>query len=222
MNEANPTGYPVTYDVQQQLSDRNRLTVFFRIILAIPHLLIVGGPGFIGGGAVTLWMNDDSSSSFSSLSNNGVLGLVAGVVAFIAWFAILFSGRMPRGLWDFQVMFLRWRANAIAYTALLRDEYPPFGSGEYPVAFSPGDYPEKRDRLTVFFRLLLAIPHAIVLFFLSIAWAIVIFITWLVIVFSGSYPEGLWQFNVGVLRWSLRLEAYVYLVRDEYPPFSLN
>jgi hypothetical protein len=197
--------YPLTFDVTQPEGPRNRLTSAFRIILAIPHLLIVGGPG-VGWGAN---------------SNTGVFGGVAAVVSVIAWFAILFTGRFPRGLWDLSHMYMRWRARAIAYMALLRDEYPPFGDDAYPVEFQL-DYPDVRNRWTVAFRLILAIPQLIVFFFVGLAGLIAAVIGWFAILFTGRYPEGLWEFGVGVLRWSLRLQAYLLLLRDEYPPFSLN
>jgi hypothetical protein len=197
--------YPLTFDVTQPEGPRNRLTSAFRIILAIPHLLIVGGPG-VGWGAN---------------SNTGVFGGVAAVVSVIAWFAILFTGRFPRGLWDLSHMYMRWRARAIAYMALLRDEYPPFGDDAYPVEFQL-DYPDVRNRWTVAFRLILAIPQMIVFFFVGLAGLIAAVIGWFAILFTGRYPEGLWQFGVGVQRWSLRLQAYLLLLRDEYPPFSLS
>jgi Domain of unknown function (DUF4389) len=197
--------YPLTFDVTQPEGPRNRLTSAFRIILAIPHLLIVGGPG-VGWGAN---------------SNTGVFGGVAAVVSVIAWFAILFTGRFPRGLWDLSHMYMRWRARAIAYMALLRDEYPPFGDDAYPVEFQL-DYPDVRNRWTVAFRLILAIPQLIVFFFVGLAGLIAAVIGWFAILFTGRYPEGLWEFGVGVQRWSLRLQAYLLLLRDEYPPFSLS
>ena len=77
-------------------------------------------------------------------------------------------------------------------------------------------------RLSVGLRLIYAIPQALVLLFLGIAWAIMVIIGWFAILFTGRYPEGLYTFGVGYLRWSLRVEAYVLLLRDEYPPFSLD
>jgi hypothetical protein len=224
MNEANPSGYPVTFDVEPQLTDRNRLTVAFRLILAIPHLLLVGGPAGIGSlGILALIFNGDDSNNFGGGGGSaGVIGIVVVVIAIIAWFWVLVAGKMPRGLWDFALFYMRWRANSIAYVAMLRDEYPPFGTGDYPVRYSAGEFPEKRNRLTVFFRLFMLIPHFIVLFFLGIAWWVTAIIAWFAILFTGSYPEGLYNFAVGYLRWSMRVEAYGYLMRDEYPPFSLD
>jgi hypothetical protein len=199
--------YPLAYDVTPPEEPRNRLTSAFRIILAIPHALIVGTPGSVGLG-----------------SNNGagLFGAVAGIVSVIAWFAILFTGTFPRGLWDLSHMYMRWRARAIAYMALLRDEYPPFGDGEYPTTFTLEHPEEPRNRWTVGIRLILAIPQLIVFTLVAIAWVVTAIIGWFAILFTGRYPDGLWRFGVGVQRWSLRLQAYLLLLRDEYPPFSLT
>jgi len=199
--------YPFSFDVEPQTTERNRLTVAFRLILAIPHMLLVGGPGFgIGVGS----------------DRTGALGMVAGVLAFINWFIIVFTGRANEGILSLQQYYLRWRARALAYEALLRDEYPPFGDGDYPVS---ADFPavvEDRNRWTVGFRFLLIIPQAIALFFVLIAWGVTALIGWFAVLFTGRYPDGLWQFGQGVMRWTLRVEVYILLLRDEYPPFSLK
>jgi len=207
---ANP--HPVTYFVTPQLTDRNRLTCAFRFFLAIPHLLIAGGPGGTG-------LNLGGAYGFGG---NGALGAVAVVTAVISWFAIVFTGKQPKGLWDLAAYYLRWRANSITYAALLRDEYPPFGEGDYPASFGLGDFPQERNRWNVGLRLFYLIPHLLILFFLGIAWFITAVIGWLVILFTGSYPEGLYRFAVGYLRWSLRVEAYGLLMHDEYPPFAFD
>ncbi len=219
-----PAGYPVTYEVEPQHADRNRLTVAFRIILAIPQWLLVGGPGGSGFSIGWGWWWDGLRWTFFRSIGSGVLGVAAAVMAIISWFAIVFTGRQPRGLWDFTNFFMRWRANAVAYMALLRDEYPPFGPGDgsYPVSFAVAGFPETRDRWSVGLRLIYAIPQIIVLIFLGIAWAITVIIGWFAILFTGRYPEGLYNFGVGYMRWSLRVEAYMLLMRDEYPPFSLD
>lgn len=222
---AMPARYPVEYDVEPQLTDRNRLTVAFRIILAIPHLLLVGGPGFaFGGGLGFFWWGDDGGfgPQLSGFGGNGVIGIAAGVAAIVAWFAILFTRSHPRGIWDFTHYFMRWRSRAIAYSAMLRDEYPPFGDGDYPSTYGV-EYPaEDRNLWSVGLRLIYAIPHIVVLFFLSIAWFVTAVIAWFAILFTGAYPEGLYRFAVGYLRWTVRVETYLYLMRDEYPPFSLD
>ena len=215
MSEAS-AAYPVTYDVEPQLTDRNRLTCFFRIILAIPHLILVGGPGLGGLGALGYFSGDNNW--FVGGSTSGVLGLVAGVMAIIAWFAILFANSHPQGLRDFAGLYLRWRSKAIAYVALLRDEYPPFGEGDYGVSLTlPAAAPVSRDKLSVALRLIYAIPHFIVLFFVGFAWAITAIIAWFAILFTGSYPESLYNFGVGYLRWSLRVESYMLLLHRRVP-----
>lgn len=201
------TPYPVTYEVEPQAQKRNRLTVAFRIILAIPHVLLVGGPG-VGVG--------------SGSDRTGVLGLVAGVAALINWFIIVFTGKANADLMSLQRFYMRWRARALAYEALLRDEYPPFGDAPYPVAAEFPAMTDNRNRWTVGLRFLLIIPQAIVLLFVAIAWAVTAVIGWFAVLFTGRYPDGLWRFGEGVMRWSLRVEAYWLLLHDEYPPFSLE
>jgi len=198
--------YPVAFDVEPQTADRNRLTTAFRFILAIPQVLIVGSPGSVG---------------FGANSGAGAFGAVISVTSMLAWFAILFTGRYPRGLWDLAKTFMRWKANVVAYTALLRDEYPPFGQGPYPVTFEV-EYPEQSNRWSVAFRLILVIPQVIVLLFVLLAWLVTVVIAWFAILFTGRYPDGLYSFGVGVQRWTLRVQAYLFLMRDEYPPFSLE
>jgi hypothetical protein len=199
-------GYPVSFDVEPKTADRNRLTTAFRLILAIPQVLIVGSPGSVGLGAN---------------SGTGVFGAVISLTSVLAWFAILFTGRYPRDLWNLAKMYMGWRANVVAYVALLRDEYPPFGSGPYPVTFDV-EYPQQSNRWSVAFRLILIIPQAIVLLFVLLAWVVTVVIAWFAILFTGRYPEGLYRFGVGVQRWTLRVQAYLFLMRDEYPPFSLE
>jgi len=214
--------HPVTYFVTAQLTDRNRLTCFFRIILAIPHLILVGGPGLALGFSAPFGNFGDGNNFWLGFGGSGVLGAVAFVMAIVSWFFIVFTGKQPKGLWDFANYYLRWRSRAVAYTALLRDEYPPFGDSDYPVQLGLGEMPEQRNRWSVGLRLIYLIPHAIVLFFLGIAWAITAIIGWFTILFTGAYPESLYRFAIGYQRWSLRVEAYALLIHDEYPPFSLD
>jgi hypothetical protein len=210
--------HPVDVDVEPALSDRNRLTTAFRPILAIPHILLVGGPAAF---AISGW-SGDGRPGMQWGAGTGVLGAVAAVIALIAWFAIVFGKWYPEGLWGLAVFYLRWRVRAVAYLTLLRDEYPPFGDGEYPagLALTPPTTP--RNRLTVAFRLVLAIPQLIVVAILSIGWAVTTIIAWFSILFTGNFPPSLYRFGVGMLRWTTRLEAYLLLLHDDYPPFSLE
>src|SRR3954467_1948976 len=111
-----PSTYPVAFDIDRQLTDRNRVTTLCRVILAVPQLLIVGGGAFAvrryGGGA--------------SLGGGG-LSSAAFVMAVVTWFAIVFVSRHPRGRWDFASYYMRWRFRVGAYMALFRDDSPPFG-----------------------------------------------------------------------------------------------
>jgi Domain of unknown function (DUF4389) len=110
---------------------------------------------------------------------------------------------------------------ALAYLMLLEDPYPPFGDAPYPASIEIVDPAGPRGRLTVALRLLLAIPHLVVLAFVLLAWAVTTIVAWFRILFTGAYPRGLYEFGVGALRWRLRVESYTLLLIDEYPPFSL-
>ena len=208
--------HPVNVAVPPAMESRDRMTTAVRPILAIPHLLLVGTPlafafSWFPAGSRTGWT-----------SGGGVLGAAACVAALIAWFAILFTGRYPEGLRKLAELYLRWRVRAVAYTALLRDEYPPFGDGHYPAGLVLVSRDAPRDRLTVGFRLFLAIPHLVCVWALGVAWFFTTLVAWFSILFTCRYPESLYHFAVGVLRWNTRVEAYLLLLHDEYPPFSLE
>ena len=213
--------YPVVVEVEPDRGDRNRLTVAFRAILAFPHAILVGGPALGGAALGAGWWAADDQWWFGT-GTSGVLGAVALVCAVISWFAILFANQHPRGLWDMGHFYLRWKARALPYMMMLRDEYPPFGDGEYRASVDV-DYPEQaRDKLSVGLRFFYLIPHWVLLFFLWIGWFVTAVIAWFAILFTGRYPESMMNFAVGVYRWSMRVEAYQLLMRDEYPPFSLQ
>lgn len=159
-----------------------------------------------------------------------VLQIVAEVLAIVSWFVILFTGKLPAGIAGFQALYLRYGNRVSIYVGFLREEYPPFAFDT--VDADPGDYPgvrtdvvpalEDRNRVTTFFRLVLAIPHLIVLWILGIAVAVVMIVAAFAVLFTGSWPAGLLGFFVGYLRWNLRVNAYLFLLTDEYPPFSLD
>jgi hypothetical protein len=156
-----------------------------------------------------------------------VLGQVSQVVAFISFFAVLFTTRIPEGLFNFQVMTMRYSFRAYSYALWMREPYPPF---EFPMtAEDPGtdaarvsvEYPERLNRWLPLVKWLLLIPHYIVLVFLGIGAFFVIIIGWFAVLITGRWPEGLRNYVVGVIRWGARVEAYLFFLRDEYPPFSL-
>ena len=197
--------YPVSLAVESTLDGRNRLTTFLRPVLAIPHMILVG-PG----------------SWFHRLDSAGLIGAAAYVLAIVNWFMILVTGESVAGIREFQLYYLRWRIRAVAYMALFVDVYPPFGDGVYPANVAVTDPGSERDRVTIAVRPILAVPHLVVLFFLLFAWALVTVAAWVVILFTGRYPAGLYPFALGVMRWMLRVEAYLLLLVDEYPPFTLD
>jgi hypothetical protein len=159
-----------------------------------------------------------------------VLNLVAEVAAVLSWFAILFTGKDVEGLQGVRVMHQRYMIRAYAYAGFLVEEYPPFAFAT--TGDDPGDVPrlrvdiapqlEGRNRLTTFFRILLVIPHVVVLALLAIGAAVCFVIAFFAVLFTGRWPAGLRDFVVKVFRWSLRLQAYMMLLTDEYPPFSLD
>jgi len=153
-------------------------------------------------------------------------GIAVAVVTFIAFWAILFTAKYPRGMYDFVVGYWRWGLNVSAYLSLWRDEYPPF-SGEqttYPVTLTV-EYPDRLSRGWVVLKALfgwlyVGIPHGICLWLYGIAAGIVYFIAFFAILFTGKFPKGMFDFDVGYMRWSLNVGAYLIFLRDEYPPFS--
>ena len=207
--------YPVNITIDRLIANRDRVTVAFRAILAIPHLILVGGAG--------IGLNLAMDGPFMKLgSEGGLLGAVAGFLAIISWFTIVIAGEHVSGIRQFCLFVIRWRVRALAYFMLLEDAYPPFGDAPYPASIDVVDPPLPRDRVTVAVRLLLGIPHFIVLFFLIFGWTLATIAAWFVIVITGEYPAGLYDFSVGTLRWMMRVEAYMLLLVDEYPPFSLE
>jgi len=169
-------------------------------ILAIPHFLILYG-----------------------------LRVLSEAIAFISWFAIVFTGSLPEGLANIQMMYTRYEIRTYTYVAFMREEYPPFNFGT--TASDGGEDPRTRvdfaptltdrNRLTVAFRIILVIPHVIVLAFLGIAAAIVTLIAFFAVLFTGRWPEGMRSFVLDVLGWYLRVATYFLLLTDEYPPFTL-
>lgn len=171
------------------------------------------------------------------------------VVTVIAFFAILFTGRYPQALFNFNVGVLRWRwrVSFYALSALGTDKYPPFSlqpRPDYPADLEV-DHPERLHRGLVLIKWwLLAIPHYLILlaFFGGAEWfasnensgewtvgytrvsliVILLVIAVIGLLFTGRYPRGLYDFVMGINRWTIRVRAYTSLMRDEYPPFRLD
>jgi hypothetical protein len=210
--------YPVAVNVPAVLDARNRLTVAFRFFLALPHLIVVGGPV----AAIVFVTSNVDNGMILGYGSAGVLGFAIAIVTAVAWVAILLTGTHPERLWRAGEWYLRWRVRAIAYMTLLRDEYPPFREGDYPAALSLAQPDAARNRLTVAFRFFLALPHLIAIWLLGVAWGLATALAWVMILVTGRFPPVLYGFALGAFAWSVRVEAYVLLLSDEYPPFTLR
>src|SRR5258705_10940514 len=138
--------YPVTVTVQPMLTYRDWVTTLFRFILAIPHLLLVGGATF----GFTLGSREGGGPSIGA--EGGLFGAVAYFLAIISWFMIVATGTEATGIRQFMMFFLRWRVRALAYFMLLEDAYPPFGDDPYPTSVEVIDPAGPRDKVTVAFR----------------------------------------------------------------------
>ncbi len=159
-----------------------------------------------------------------------VLQFVSQVIAFISWLVILFTGNLPEGLAGMQMMYVRYMMRTYSYVLFLREEYPPFTFET--TAADPGDDPRvrvdfqpqltDRNRVTVFFRLILVIPQAIALAVLGIAGYFVVLISFFMVLFTGKWSPGMRDFVIKVMRWHVRVMAYWLLLTDLYPPFSLD
>jgi hypothetical protein len=159
----------------------------------------------------------------------GVLSNVGGVLAFVSWFIILFTGALPAGIANFQCLILRYQARSYSYAFWLREAYPPF---EFEVSQDdPGTDPlrvevtaalEDRNRLTVALRIFWIIPIAIFLWVVAFVAYLALIVAFFAVLFTGRWPEGLRDFVVGAGRLGLRVGAYGYLLTDDYPPFSLD
>jgi len=185
--------YPVTFEVDY-VEERSRLTAFFRLILAIP---------------LAIWLY--------------FYGLVASIVLVIAWLAIVFTARYPKGLYEFVAGFTRSLARITAYMALLSDPYPPFGpSGEshYPVRMHFAGPLERYSRAKTFFRIILAIPIVILRYAMNLLLQIGAVAAWFVIVFTGKMPRGLFDLMVLANSYTARSDAYLLLLTETYPPFG--
>lgn len=155
------------------------------------------------------------------------LGIAAGILTFLSWFAILFTARIPRGMFDFMAMIHRYQWRVASYYLWMRAPYPPFDfaaatsdPGTDPAHFSI-EYPERMSRLLIFVKWFLAIPHFIVLLFLGIGAYVSLIIGFFAVLILGRWPAGLREYLVGTVRWGTRVQAYVYLLTDSYPPFRL-
>jgi hypothetical protein len=189
---AGTTDHPVRLVVTDDLK-RNRLTVFFRVLLAVPHFLWL-----------FLW---------------GVITLLAWAVN---WFATLILGRSPDGLHRFIAGFLRYLTHVSAYVQLIADPFPGFGGKKgYPIDLEV-DPPERQNRLTVFFRGILVIPALLMASVLGNVSRLLGIFSWFIALFTGKVPEGIRNFAAFALRFELQTFAYYMLLTQRYPSFNVG
>ena len=181
-----PVGLIVTDDLR-----RSRLTVFFRLLLVIPHLIWL-----------YLWS----------------IPVTFAVV--IAWFAALFTGRVPAGLHDFNAAFLRYSTRVTGYLFLLADPWPPFSSSQpYPIDVRV-DPAAGQSRLTVFFRLILAIPALILVYVFRAVNQIIALLAWFYCLALGRMNEGMRNISAWLLRYEVQTYAYLMLLTGRYPSLA--
>jgi hypothetical protein len=205
-------GYPVHFSVAYPDRDLNRLTTAFRLIVAIPILIVAAS---IGG----------HEGSYAAGEHGWrIAGGTGGLLFLAPLFMIVFRQKYPHWWFDWNQQLLRLSNRIGVYLALMDDHYPSTDEEQSVVLEFP--YPDARQDLNRWLPLvkwLLAIPHYIVLVFLWLAALVSIVIAWFAILFTGRYPRGLFDFLVGVGRWTNRVVAYaLILVTDEYPPFRLD
>jgi hypothetical protein len=198
------TPYPVEYSVDYPDRPLNRLTTFFRVFVVIPI-------------AIVLVLLEGGGSGY------GTAAVGAGLVSLPSLLMIVFRQKYPRWWFDWNLELMRFSARVGIFLALMDDRYP--STDEQQALRLDFPYPDARNELNRWLPLvkwLLAIPHYIVLFFLYIAAVFVVIGAWFAILFTGRFPRGMFNFLVGVGRWTNRVIAYAYaLVTDRYPPFRL-
>jgi len=173
---------------------RSRLTTFFRGLLVIPHLFVLA-----------------------------FYGLVAYFAVFFAWFAIVFTARYPKGLYDFVAGFHRYYARVMSYYYLLVDPYPPFSGNvdlAYPAVLDIGPPLEKYSRLLTFFRAFLLIPVWIIGYVLAIVGGFIVMLAWIVVVITGRMPQGMQRIIEYCYSYLFRAGVYGSLLTEAFPPFD--
>ncbi|HLA80528.1 MAG TPA: DUF4389 domain-containing protein [Thermoleophilia bacterium] len=202
------TGYPLTFRVDYK-EKLNRVTTGFRFLWIIP----------IG---VIAWLLESGTISWHS-SDYSYTWTAGGILFVPVVLMLLFRKKYPRWWFDWNLALSRFGMRVATYLALMRDEYP--STDEEQAVHLDFPYPDAQQlsRGLPLVKWFLAIPHYVVLIFLGIAAIVCIVISWFAIVFTGKYPRSLFDFVVGVERWSLRVSAYaLLLITDRYPPFTLS
>jgi hypothetical protein len=211
--------YPARLEIDRS-DTLDRLSSFFRMIWAIPILVIYSL--LYATTTETIAVIDEAGETITWVKNTGG-GILGGLFAATV-LMILFRQKYPRWWFDFALELTRFAARIGAYMMLLTDRYP--STDESQTVHLDVEYPDVEQDLNRWLPLIkwfLAIPHYVVLGFLAIGVAFSVVIAWFAILFTGRYPQALFDFVVGVGRWALRVNAYMFLlVTDTYPPFRLQ
>jgi hypothetical protein len=205
------TEFPVSLSIDYPDRELNRLTTGFRLFTVIPIAIVLG--------LLTSSASGRQAEGQAAFELAGV-----GIVFLPTVLMLVFRQKYPHWWFDWNVALTAFSYRVTAYLLLLRDEYPATDAEQAVHLAIP--YPEVREELNRWLPLvkwLLAIPHYLVLVLLSVGVVVCVVLAWFAILFTGRYPRTLFDFVVGVLRWSLRVGSYaVLLVTDRYPPFRLG
>jgi hypothetical protein len=206
--------HPVRFSVDYPDRSLDRLTPAFRIFTVIPIAIVLAALGGYSGGG-----DFDGGDTGSTIALGG-----AGLLFLPPLLLILFRQKYPRWWFDWNLELLRFTNRVGVYVALMDDRYP--STDEHQSVHLDFAYPDAKEGLNRWLPLVkwfLAIPHYVVLFFLSIAVLFVVIGMWFAILFTGRYPRGMFDFVVGTTRWYARVNASAFwLMTDRYPPFSLK
>lgn len=213
-------GYPVDVELPAP-GPQPRWKSAIRIVLALPAYLLTSALGWTAGGGGAGNQRDDAHLSLTFVG-------VAAVCGLLGWFASLARGRMPNGLRDLGAYGIGYTAQAFAYGLLLTDRYPNSDPDELGPTWSLPPHPVRleldddgrRSRLTVAFRLLLALPHLVWLTLWSIAAILAAIANWLVALFRGRSAEPLHRFLTAYVRYSVHVSAFLFLVANPFPGFA--
>jgi hypothetical protein len=210
--QSQPLEYPVQLSIDYPDRDLNRVTTAFRIFTVIPIAIVLGT---VAGGS---WEWSYPNGTTATAAGAG------GLLFFGPLLMILFRQKYPRWWFDWNLELQRFATRVSVYLALMDDRYP--STDDHQTVHLDYIYPDAARDLNRWLPLvkwLLAIPHYIVLFFLEIAAVVMVIVAWFIILFTGRYPRGAFDFVEGVFRWHIRVIAYALtLVTDRYPPFQLN
>jgi hypothetical protein len=202
--------YPVQFAVDYPDRPLNRLTTAFRIVVAIPILIVLGSV---------------SGSTIVGSAHTTTVAVGAGGLLFLGpLLMIVFRRKYPRWWFDWNLELQRFSNRVVAYLALMDDRYPSTDDRQaVHLDYAYPDASRDLNRWLPLIKWLLVIPHFVVLVFLWVAGFVVVLLAWFAILFTGRYPRGMFTFVEGVLRWSQRVVAYAFLlVTDAYPPFRLT